>query len=103
MFGFGEASRLNEKIIYTQKNRIQNLEKEVKDLKDKFGNLETEQEKKREHYEKSKERLVDQIIGLSDKFAEINQKMLEIAHENSRLKLMLETKSVKNVKKKKKK
>lgn len=100
-FSFGE-SKLRDKIIFTQKNRIQTLDKEIKDLKEKLGNREDEVVNLRRDYEKSKERLVDQIVGLSDKFADINQKMLEIAHENSRLKLMIETKKEKSVKKDKK-
>jgi hypothetical protein len=35
------------------------------------------------------ERLIDQIIKMSDKFAGLNERSMNVAHENARLKLLL--------------
>ena len=86
---FGSSGRLRDKIIFTQKQRILTLEKELTDIKGSLGKKEDEVVEIRTNFEKSKERLVDQIIELSDKFAGINQKMLDIAHENAKMKHLL--------------
>ena len=77
---------LKEKIIFTQKNRIGSLEGEVQELKQVLRSREEETKGLRTNFDRSKDRLVDQIIELSDKFADINQRMLEMAHENAKLK-----------------
>ena len=84
----GESDVLKEKIIVTQKGRIAALEKEVEDTRNHVNSKDGELREVRTNFERSKDRLVDQIIDLSDKFAMINQKMLDIAHENARLKLL---------------
>ena len=89
IFG-SENSHMRDKIIFTQKHRITTLEKDVSDLRSNMDNREDELNRAREGFEKSKERLVEQIIQLSDKFAEINQRMLDIAHENTRLKMIVD-------------
>ena len=97
LFSFfrSDSAQLREKIIFTQKNRIGSLERDLKDSRERLEKKEEETSKIRDQYEKSKERLVDQIIELSDKFADINQKMLDIAHENARLKHMVQGKKKK--------
>ena len=54
-----------------------------------LSDREDELRSNRATHDRSKERLVEQIIGLSDKFADINQRMLDIANENSRLKVLV--------------
>jgi len=80
---------LKDKIIYTQKSRISSLESEIKALKNVITSKDSEVKGVRTNFERSKERLIDQIIELSDKFADINQNMLDIAHENARMKVIL--------------
>ncbi len=89
-----KADVLKEKIIFTQKNRIESLETEVEELKRTFHIKDEEVRTVRTTFDRSKERLVDQIIELSDKFAEINERMLNMAHENARLKYSRNDKSV---------
>lgn len=79
---------VKEKVIFSQKSRISSLEHDLDELKRKLGEKEDDHRKDRTNFERSKERLVDQIIGLSDKFADINQRMLDIANENARLKVL---------------
>jgi hypothetical protein len=85
-----ENAHMRDKIIFTQKHRVTALEKEVSDMRNEMGRREDDINRTRESFEKSKERLVEQIIQLSDKFAEINQRMLDIAHENTRLKMIVD-------------
>lgn len=80
---------LKDKIIYTQKSRITTLEIEIKALKNVVTGRDNDLKGVRTNFERSKERLIDQIIELSDKFADINQGMLDIAHENARMKFLL--------------
>jgi predicted nucleic acid-binding Zn-ribbon protein len=89
LFG-SENARIRDKIIFTQKHRITSLEKEVAEIRGGLSIKEDELNRARDGFEKSKERLVEQIIQLSDKFAEINQRMLDIAHENARLKMIVD-------------
>lgn len=98
---FGSGSRLRDRIIFTQKQRILSLEKETTELRVGVNKREDEIGKIRDSFEKAKERLVDQIIDLSDKFAGINQKMIDIAQENVQLKHLVEYR--KDSKKEKKK
>lgn len=77
---------LKEKIIFTQKARIASLEREMNELKDGLKTKDSEIKETRTNFERSKERLVDQIVELSDKFAELNHGMLGLANE---LKLQL--------------
>ena len=79
---------LKEKIIFTQKNRIGSLEDEVGELKKAVRNKDSEVSGMRTNFDRSKDRLVEQIIDLSDKFADINQRMLDMAAENARFKLI---------------
>ena len=83
-----QSDVLKEKIIVSQKGRIAQLEKELDDHKNHVVSKDGELREIRTNFERSKDRLVDQIIDLSDKFAAINQKMLDIAHENARLKMV---------------
>ena len=97
---FGSGSRLRDRIIFTQKQRILGLEKETAELRANVGKKEEEVVKLRDNFEKAKERLVDQIIDLSDKFAGINQKMIDIAQENAWMKHLLDYKREKKKEKK---
>ena len=97
---FGSSGRLRDRIIFTQKQRIVGLEKEIVDLRGSVVKRDDEIDKIRTNFEKSNERLVDQIIELSDKFAGINQKMLDIAHENAKLKHLIGHKKGKKKEKK---
>lgn len=83
---------MREKIIYTQKNRITSLEKDLDEVKQLVRLRESELKEVRTNFERGKERLVDQIIELSDKFAEINDSVAKMAHENGRFKALLEAK-----------
>lgn len=87
-----QSDVLKEKIIVSQKGRIASLEKEVDDTRNHVMSKENELKEVRTNFERSKDRLVDQIIDLSDKFAQINQRMLDIAHENARLKFLVDGK-----------
>ena len=89
IFG-SETMKMRDKIIFTQKHRVTRLEKEVSDIRSELAKRDDELNRTRDSFEKSKERLVEQIIQLSDKFAEINQMMLDIAHENARLKMIVD-------------
>lgn len=80
---------LKDKIIFTQKNRINSLENELSALKKVINTKENETKEVRSNFERSKERLIDQIIELSDKFAGMNSQIMEIAHENARMKVLL--------------
>ena len=96
-FGFlkSDASVLREKILFTQKSRITTLEDQLEDLRDMHQRRQADIERMREQHDRAKDKLVDQIVALSDKFADLNHKMLEIAHENSRLKLLVESRKKK--------
>ena len=97
---------IKDKIILTQKNRITALERDVQDLKEMINGREGELREVRTNFDRSKERMVDQIVELSDKFAGIQQDIMTVAHENGKLKGALEYKgpasSVKKSSKKKK-
>ena len=80
---------MNDKIIFTQKSRISSLEHDLDEFKRHISDRDDELRTNRTNHDRSKERLVEQIIGLSDKFADINQRMLDIANENSRLKVLV--------------
>ncbi len=95
---------LKEKIIFTQKARIASLERGMNELKEGLKTKDSEIKETRTNFERSKERLVDQIVELSDKFAELNHGMLGLANE---LKLQLKeglnmSKLIENKPKKKK-
>ncbi|MFQ5620435.1 MAG: hypothetical protein ACE5FT_01170 [Candidatus Nanoarchaeia archaeon] len=81
-----KASVLKEKIIFTQKNRIGSLENELEEVKRQLKMKDDQNHQARGNFERSKDRLVEQIIDLSDKFADINQRMLDMAAENASLK-----------------
>jgi predicted nucleic acid-binding Zn-ribbon protein len=89
LFG-SETMKIRDKIIFTQKHRITSLEKDVEGIRNELVKKDDELNRTRDGFERSKERLVEQIIQLSDKFAEINQRMLDIAHENARLKMIVD-------------
>lgn len=72
---------LKEKIIFTQKARIASLEREINEMKDSVKGKDDEIKETRTNFERSKERLVDQIVELSDKFAELNHGVLGLANE----------------------
>lgn len=91
-----QSDVLKEKIIVSQKGRIASLEKEVEETRGHVLTKDGELRELRTNFERSKDRLVDQIIDLSDKFAMINQKMLDIAHENARLKIAADGKKKKD-------
>ncbi len=90
-----EADTLKERILFTQKSRITTLESQMDRLRDMHDKRQAEIERLREQHDRAKDKLVDQIVGLSDKFADLNHKMLDIAHENSRLKLLVESRKKK--------
>lgn len=81
---------LKEKIIYTQKTRITSLEQDIQELKGMILRREGELKEVRTNFERGKDRLIDQIIDLSDKFADINDTVAKMAHENGRLKVLVE-------------
>lgn len=85
----GDAHAIREKIIVTQRTRISALEQEVGELKKVHDKKDDELNRLREGHERSKERLIDQIVKLSDKFAGLNERSMNVAHENARLKLLL--------------
>ena len=90
-----EADTLRERILFTQKSRITTLENQLDQVRGMHDRRQNEIERLREQHERGKEKLVDQIVALSDKFADLNHKMLEIAHENARLKLLVESRKKK--------
>ena len=81
---------LKEKIIYTQKSRITSLEQDIQELKGVLSRKDGELKEVRTNFERGKDRLIDQIIDLSDKFADINDSVAKMAHENGRLKALVE-------------
>lgn len=92
---------IKDKIIVTQKTRITTLERDVDDLKNLLSRKDGEVREVRTNFERSKERLVDQIVELSDKFAGIQQDIMSVAHENGQLKGQLEFKPKSSEKQKK--
>ncbi|HLC84694.1 MAG TPA: hypothetical protein VJH22_02795 [Candidatus Nanoarchaeia archaeon] len=82
---------LKDKILFTQKGRIQSLEHELDEVKRMVSSRDDEMKKHRGDFDRHKERLVDQIVGLSDKFADLNQRMLDIANENARMRVLLKS------------
>ncbi len=72
---------LKEKVIFTQKARISSLERELNDVKLALKSKDSEINESRANFERSKERLVDQIVELSDKFAELNHSMIGLAND----------------------
>lgn len=90
-----EADVLRERILFTQKSRITTLENQLETLRDMYQKRQADVERLREQHDRAKDRLVDQIVALSDKFADLNHKMLDIAHENARLKLLVESRKKK--------
>ena len=85
----GEAHAIREKIIVTQRTRISALEQECSELKKVHDKKDDELNRLRDSHERGRERLIDQIVKLSDKFAGLNERSMNVAHENARLKLML--------------
>ena len=83
-------SVIKDKVIVTQKNRITSLERDVDDLKNLLSRKDGEIREVRTNYDRSKERMVDQIVELSDKFAGIQQDIMSVAHENGQLKARIE-------------
>lgn len=90
-----KADILREKIIFTQKSRIETLEKEMEDLKKNLSIKDGEISEARTNFDRSKERLVDQIIELSDKFATISTEMRDLAFDNAKMKSQIEYKKKK--------
>jgi len=89
---FRPKTAMHEKIIYTQKSRISNLEKDLEEIKQALRMRDSELKEVRTNFERGKDRLVDQIIDLSDKFAEINDVVAKVHTENGRLKSLVESK-----------
>jgi predicted nucleic acid-binding Zn-ribbon protein len=85
-----DSKQVRDKIIYTQKTRIATLEKEVNDVKKIHDKRETELNRLRDSHEKMKDRLIEQIVKMSDKFASLNERTMNVAHENARMKLLLQ-------------
>jgi len=85
-------SVIKDKVLVTQKNRITSLERDVDDLKNLLSRRDGELREVRTNYDRSKERMVDQIVELSDKFAGIHQDIMSVAHENGQLKARIEFK-----------
>lgn len=83
-------SMIKDKVLVTQKNRITSLERDVDDLKNLLSRKDGELREVRTNYDRSKERMVDQIVELSDKFAGIQQDIMSVAHENGQLKTRIE-------------
>ena len=88
LFG-SDSTTMRDRIIHTQKQRIVKLEEEVDAIKAQLNNKHEEVSAMREKHESAKERLVEQIVDLSDKFAANHSKVLEIAEENARLKSIM--------------
>ena len=87
-----DAKQIREKIIFTQRTRISALEQEIHEVKKLYDKRDDELNRTRDGHEKSKERLIEQIVKLSDKFAGLNERSMNVAHENARLKLLLHQK-----------
>ncbi|MBI4150910.1 hypothetical protein HY492_02180 [Candidatus Woesearchaeota archaeon] len=85
----GESTTMREKIIVTQRTRISALEQELGEVKKMHDKKDDELNRVRETHERGKERLIEQIIKMSDKFAGLNERSMNVAHENARLKLLL--------------
>jgi|SRR3989344_2331751 len=99
VFGFfrSDSSAVRDKIIYTQKQHIVKLEDDLHNLKQQVDDRHNEIRTLREKHDLAKERLIEQIVDLSDKFATNHSKVLQIAEENARLKIMLEMPASKRV------
>jgi predicted nucleic acid-binding Zn-ribbon protein len=87
-----DSKQVREKIIFTQRTRISALEQELGEVKKVHDKREDELNRLRDSHERTKERLIDQIVKLSDKFAGLNERSMNVAHENARLKLLLHQK-----------
>lgn len=87
-----DGKMIREKIIVTQRTRISALEQELNEIKKLHDKKEDELNRTRDAHERSKERLIEQIVKLSDKFAGLNERSMNVAHENARLKLLLHQK-----------
>ena len=87
-----DAKQVREKIIFTQRTRISALEQEIGEVKKLYDKRDDELNRVRDSQERSKERLIEQIVKLSDKFAGLNERSMNVAHENARLKLPLHQK-----------
>lgn len=87
-----DAKQVREKIIFTQRTRISALEQEIGEVKKLYDKRDDELNRVRDSQERSKERLIEQIVKLSDKFAGLNERSMNVAHENARLKLLLHQK-----------
>lgn len=88
-----EAHAMKDKIIFTQKQRIVKLEEELSKLNAKLDDKHDEISKVRETHDAAKERLVEQIVDLSDKFAANHSQVISLADDNARMKVLLERKS----------
>ncbi|MBD3310398.1 hypothetical protein GF351_04220 [Candidatus Woesearchaeota archaeon] len=78
-FWKADSKQLREKIIFTQKARIISLQEEVKELKKHKAKAEEELRWVRKDTEKKHDKLTDQLIELSNKFADLHGRMLDIA------------------------
>ena len=87
-----DAKQIREKIIFTQRTRISALEQEIGEVKKLYDKRDDELNRLRDSHDRSKERLIEQIVKLSDKFAGLNERSMNVAHENARLKLLLHQK-----------
>ena len=87
-----DGKQIREKIIFTQRTRISALEQEISEVKKLSDKRDDELNRVRDSQERSKERLIEQIVKLSDKFAGLNERSMNVAHENARLKLLLHQK-----------
>ena len=85
-----DAATVREKIIFTQRARISALEQELTEIKKLHDKKEDELNRTHDAHERSKERLIDQIVKLSDKFASLNERSMNVSYENARLKLMMQ-------------
>lgn len=94
---------MKDKILLTQKNRIVALERDILDLKNLLARKDGDLREIRTNYDRSKERMVDQIVELSDKFAGIQQDIMTVAHENGKLKGVIEYKGTEKKSSKKRK
>lgn len=91
IFPSNDSTRIRERVMFTQKQRINALERDLERSKRTLESKEDELNRTRDNHETKKERLVEQIIRLSDKFADLNQEMLNIAHDNTKLRALIET------------
>jgi predicted nucleic acid-binding Zn-ribbon protein len=87
-----DATVIRDKIIYTQRTRLSAIEQELSEVKKLHDKKEDELNRLRDAHERTKERLIEQIVKLSDKFAGLNERSMNVAHENARLKLLLHQK-----------